>query len=129
MNAPTLLVGLGGTGSKIIDRVSRMVSEEQRKNISFVVFDTDVNEQNELRANPDIKLIQTSTKLTVGEYLAIDQHARDTWFPVTPILNNKVPTEGAGQVRAISRLVFDTAVRKGKLEPLHEAIQIGRAHV
>lgn len=123
MNAPTLLVGLGGTGSKIIDRVSRMVSEEQRKNISFVVFDTDVNEQNELRANPDIKLIQTSTKLTVGEYLAIDQHARDTWFPVTPILNNKVPTEGAGQVRAISRLVFDTAVRKGKLEPLHEAIQ------
>ena len=123
MNAPTLLVGLGGTGSKIIDRVSKMVSEEQRKNIAFVVFDTDVNEQRVLKQNGDIKVIQTSTKLTVGEYLSIDKHARDTWFPVTPMLNNKVPTEGAGQVRAISRLVFETAVRKGKLEPLHEAIQ------
>ena len=31
MIAPTLLVGLGGTGSKIVCRVSQMVTEEQRK--------------------------------------------------------------------------------------------------
>ena len=30
MIAPTLLVGLGGTGSKIVCRVSQMVTEEQR---------------------------------------------------------------------------------------------------
>ena len=30
MIAPTLLVGLGGTGSKIVSRVSKMVTEEQR---------------------------------------------------------------------------------------------------
>ena len=44
MNAPTLIVGLGGAGTKIVSRVTKLVSEEQRKNISFVVIDTDANE-------------------------------------------------------------------------------------
>ena len=37
MNAPTLLIGLGGTGCKIIERVSKMVTGEQRNNIAFAV--------------------------------------------------------------------------------------------
>lgn len=124
MIAPTLLVGLGGTGSKIVCRVSNLVNEEQRDHLGFAVFDTDINELRDIqRANPFIKIIQTSTKLSVGEYLNIDTHARDTWFPVNAILNSKTLTEGAGQVRAISRLAFDTALRAGKMEQLHEAIQ------
>ena len=124
MIAPTLLVGLGGTGSKIVCRVSDLVSDEQRDHLGFAVFDTDINELRDIqRANPFIKIIQTSTKLSVGEYLNIDTHARDTWFPVNAILNSKTLTEGAGQVRAISRLAFDTALRAGKMEQLHEAIQ------
>lgn len=124
MIAPTLLVGLGGTGSKIVCRVSNLVSSEQRDHLGFAVFDTDINELRDIqRANPFIKIIQTSTKLSVGEYLNIDTHARDTWFPVNAILNSKTLTEGAGQVRAISRLAFDTALRAGKMEQLHEAIQ------
>ena len=124
MIAPTLLVGLGGTGSKIVCRVSNLVSEEQRDHLGFAVFDTDINELRDIqRANPFIKIIQTSTKLSVGEYLNIDTHARDTWFPVNAILNSKTLTEGAGQVRAISRLAFDTSLRAGKMEQLHEAIQ------
>lgn len=124
MIAPTLLVGLGGTGSKIVSRVSRMVTEEQRRHIGFVVFDTDINELREIREdNPFIKTVQTSTKMYVGEYLDIDRHARDTWFPVNGILNSKSMTEGAGQVRAISRLALDTAIRAGYMEPLHNAIE------
>ena len=124
MAAPTLLVGLGGTGSKIVLRVSKMVTEEQRQHIGFAVFDTDINELRQIREeNPFIKTIQTSTKLTVGEYLNIDTHARDNWFPVNQILCSKALTEGAGQVRAISRLAFDTAIRAGNMEPLHSAIE------
>ena len=124
MIAPTLLVGLGGTGSKIVARVSRLADEEQRKHLAFAVFDTDINELRDIqRANPEIKIVQTSTRLSVGEYLNIDHHARDNWFPVNAILNSKTLTEGAGQVRAISRLAFDTAIRAGKMEQLHEAIQ------
>ena len=124
MNAPTLLIGLGGTGCKIIERVSKLVTNEQRSNIAFAVFDTDINDLRGIQErNPFIKTIQTSTKQTVGEYLNKDTHARDTWFPVNAILNGKTLTEGAGQVRSISRLALETVIRAGKMEPLHEAIQ------
>ncbi|MBR4879617.1 MAG: hypothetical protein IKU13_07295 [Clostridia bacterium] len=124
MNAPTLLVGLGGTGCKIIERVSAMVTPEQRKNIACAVFDTDINDLRGIEErNPFIKTIQTSTKQTVGEYLNKDTHARDSWFPVNAILNGKTLTEGAGQVRSISRLALETVIRAGKMEPLHQAIQ------
>lgn len=124
MNAPTLLIGLGGTGCKIVERVSKMVTIEQRKNIAFAVFDTDINDLRGIQSrNPFIKIIQTSTKQQVGEYLNKDTHARDTWFPVNAILNSKTLTEGAGQVRSISRLALETVIRAGKMEPLHEAIQ------
>ena len=124
MNAPTLLIGLGGTGCKIIERVYKMVDDGQRSNIAFAVFDTDINELRGIQErNPFIKTIQTSTKQSVGEYLNKDTHARDTWFPVNAILNGKTLTEGAGQVRSISRLALETVIRAGKIEPLHEAIQ------
>lgn len=124
MNAPTLLVGLGGTGCKIVERVAHMVTPEQRNSIAFAVFDTDINDLQGIKArNPFIKTIQTSTKQTVGEYLNKDTHARDEWFPVNAILNGKTLTEGAGQVRSISRLALETVIRAGKMEPLHEAIQ------
>jgi hypothetical protein len=124
MNAPTLIVGLGGKGSEVALRVSKMLTDEQREKIGFAVFDTDVNELRTIKErNPFVKTIQTSTKLSVGEYLDIDTHSRDTWFPVNAILNSKTLSEGAGQVRAISRLAFETAVRSGKLEPLHQAIE------
>ena len=124
MNAPTLIVGLGGTGSSIVNKVCQMVTEEERQRIGFAVFDTDANEMKEIReSNPSIATIQTSTNLSVGEYLDIDTHSRDTWFPVNAILNSKALTEGAGQVRSISRLAFETAVSAGKMEPLHKAIE------
>lgn len=115
MLAPTLVVGLGGTGSDIVKRVAKQVNEEQAQHIRFVVFDTDVNELADIRAeNNLIRTVQTSTKMTVGEYLEQDVHAKDKWFPVSPILNKKTLTEGAGQVRAISRLALDTAIPGGK---------------
>ena len=124
MNAPTLLIGLGGTGCKIIERVSNLVTREQRSNIAFAVFDTDINDLRDIQQrSPHIYTIQTSTKQTVGDYLNQDTHARDTWFPVNAIVNGKTLTEGAGQVRSISRLAFETVIRAGKMEPLHEAIQ------
>lgn len=124
MAAPTLLIGLGGTGSKIVCRVANMVSPELKDRIGYAAFDTDINELRDIQAsNPLIATIQTSTKLSVGEYLNIDTHARDDWFPVNAILNSKTLTEGAGQVRAISRLALDTAIRSGNMDKLHAAVE------
>lgn len=36
MNAPTLLIGLGGVGSKIVERVSGLITPEQRERVSLL---------------------------------------------------------------------------------------------
>lgn len=125
--APTLILGLGGTGSKIVERVQQMVRESdstQSDRIAFVVFDTDINDLGRIRRQtPEIYTVQTSTRNTVGEYLSINTNARDNWFPVNEMMNRKTLTEGAAQVRAISRLAFDTTLKGGNLGPLHDAIE------
>jgi len=124
--APTLILGLGGTGSQIIEKVHDKIQEtggKQSERIGFVAFDTDINDLAEIRRrSPRIKTVQTSTRSTVGEYLNINTNARDNWFPVNEMLNRKALTEGAAQVRAISRLAFDTTLKGGMLEPLHQAV-------
>jgi hypothetical protein len=125
--APTLILGLGGTGSKIVQKVAEKVKESgssQSERIAFVVFDTDINDLGRIRqSSPEIYTVQTSTRNTVGEYLNINTNARDNWFPVNEMLNRKTLTEGAAQVRAISRLAFDTTLKGGNLSELHRAIE------
>lgn len=125
--APTLILGLGGTGSKIVQNVAEKVRESgstQSERIAFAVFDTDINDLGRIRRDhPEIFTVQTSTRNTVGEYLNINTNARDNWFPVNQMLNRKTLTEGAAQVRAISRLAFDTTLKGGNLDALHKAIE------
>ena len=59
MNAPTLLIGLGGVGSKIVERVSGLITPEQRESIAVVVLDTDINDLRAIRErNPFIRTIK-----------------------------------------------------------------------
>ncbi|MDR0303113.1 MAG: tubulin-like doman-containing protein [Treponema sp.] len=129
MVAPTLIVGLGGIGSKITAKISEMITDpKQKERINFVVFDTDVNElgriERESRSGKGKKIItvQTSTNMTVGDYLHLDTFTRDNSFPINPNLYRKTLSEGAGQVRAISHLAFVTAMKRGYMEPLDSAI-------
>ena len=125
--APTLILGLGGTGSRIVEKVAEKVKESetgQSERIAFVVFDTDINDLGRIRdKTPEIFTVQTSTRNTVGQYLGINTNARDNWFPVNEMMNRKTLTDGAAQVRAISRLAFDTTLKGGNLRPLHQAIE------
>lgn len=124
MNSPTLLIGLGGTGSKIVAKVAQMIPEDQKNNISCVIFDTDANDIPLIKKlDPTIKIVQTSARMTVGQYLNNDTHAKENWFPVNPPLNAKVLSEGAAQVRSISRLGFEAALQANKMGPLKEAIE------
>lgn len=125
MIAPTIIIGLGGIGSDICCRVSRQVNDkEQRKRIRFVCIDTDVNDLTRRREeDPRIITIQTSAPYMVSNYLETNTNARDNWFPNHNILMGKTPTEGAGQVRAISRLAFEEAIREGRMRVLEKAIE------
>ncbi len=120
---PTLIIGLGGTGCDIISRVDKLSNKEQRKYIRFVYFDTDANELRVRKEeSPYIFTVQTSQRMTVGQALRSDREARENSFPTSYQLLKKPLTEGAGQVRAVSKLAFDACLREGRITPLHDAI-------
>lgn len=121
--APTLFVGVGGTGCKIVKKVADLCAPEEKENINFLCLDTNVNDLSDV-ANGKSKIywVQTSNTQTVGSYLDYDEEARKKWFPKNAVLYDKTVSEGAGQVRAISRLALNSTIKTGKIRPLYDSI-------
>ncbi|MDY3281636.1 tubulin-like doman-containing protein [Dysosmobacter sp.] len=123
VTAPTLFIGVGGTGCRIIKGVAEMCKPSERENISFVCLDTNVNDLSSVKASGiNIFSIQTSSTQTVGSYLDYDEDALVNWFPKNAVLYDKTVSEGAGQVRAISRLALNATIKTGRIQPLHDAV-------
>ena len=121
--ARTLFVGVGGTGSKIVTRVAEMCRPGETENINFVCMDTNANDlRNVKKSSANLYYIQTSSTQTVGDYLYYDSDARTRWFPKNTVLYPKTVSEGAGQVRAISRLALNSIIKTGVIQPLYDAI-------
>lgn len=122
--AATLVIGLGGTGCNVVREVAWRAQQEGVSDVEFLVMDTDVNALKALAdENPAIRIIQTSPRGTVGAALDSNHFASDYWFPLNEGLMGKSFSEGAGQVRAISRLALDISIGEGKMRPLEEAIE------
>ena len=121
--APTLFVGVGGTGCKIVKKVCDLCAPEEKENINFLCLDTNVNDLSVV-ANGKSKIywVQTSNTQTVGSYLDYDEEARKKWFPKSAVMYDKTVSEGAGQVRAISRLALNSTIKTGKIRPLYDSI-------
>lgn len=123
MGAPTLIVGLGGIGGNVVQRLSDRIKKEGVTDVELVVMDTDVNDLRRVNEDyPGVYTVQTSPKGTVGKALDHNRYALEKWFPINDGLTGKPFSEGAGQVRAVSRLAFDHAVEQGLMENLEKAI-------
>ena len=123
VKAPTLFIGVGGTGSKIVKQVAEKCRPEEKANVNFACLDTNVNDLNNVAGSSShIYYIQTSTTQNVGDYLNYDQQALRNWFPKNAVIYDKTVSEGAGQVRAISRLALNATIKTGKIMPLYNAI-------
>ena len=121
--APTLFVGIGGTGGKIVKKVADLCAPAEKENINFVCLDTNVNDLSGVAAGKSkIRYVQTSNTPTVGSYLDYDEDARKNWFPKNAVMYDKTVSEGAGQVRAISRLALNSTIKTGHIRPLYESI-------
>ena len=121
--APTLFVGVGGTGCKIVKKVADLCAPAEKENINFLCLDTNVNDLSDIAGGKSkIYWVQTSNTQTVGSYLDYDEEARKKWFPKNAVMYDKTVSEGAGQVRAISRLALNATIKTGKIRPLYEAI-------
>lgn len=121
--APTLFVGVGGTGCKIVKKVADLCAPQEKENINFLCLDTNVNDlSNVANGKSKIYWVQTSNTQTVGSYLDYDDEARKKWFPKNAVMYDKTVSEGAGQVRAISRLALNSTIKTGKIRPLYDSI-------
>ena len=119
----TLFVGVGGIGSDIVTRVAERCQPGETKNIRFVVMDTNANDLRCVRnSKANIVPIQTSSTQSVLDYLKNDEDARKNWFPNNTTLYPKTVSEGAGQVRAISRLALNATIKTGEISKLYKTI-------
>ncbi len=117
----TLFIGCGGIGSGIVRRVAEMCQPGEEENLRFVVMDTDVNDLSHADQTM-ITAIQTSSPKKVGDYLKNDENARLKWFPCNATLYDKTVSEGAGQVRAISRLAVNATITTNEIAKLYQQI-------
>ena len=118
---PTVLIGLGGIGSKSVDTIYDMMNQEQRALTATVVLDTDIGDLKKLE-NVDIK-IQTSPDVKVGNYVHRHEEIK-AWFPTGfKKIDELMLTDGAGQIRALSRLSFYSAIERGEISKLDKAVE------
>lgn len=121
--AATLFVGCGGIGSDIVARVVGRCRDGETDNLRFVAMDTNANDLKCVRASKgNIVPIQTSSTKSVLDYLKNDDSARKEWFPNNTTLYPKTVSEGAGQVRAISRLALNATIKTGEIQKLYKTI-------
>jgi hypothetical protein len=119
-SVPTILIGLGGIGGQIANNIYNKIPEDRRDRVAIHAFDTDVNSIKQLEHLKE-GVTQTSSKRSVGEYINENKSVL-TWFPDNQYLRRKTLTEGAGQIRAVSRLAFHSAMEEGKLNKFWENI-------
>lgn len=116
---PTIMIGLGGVGSEIVamaeERLLSLPADSYKKIrplLRLAIVDTDVSAQRERkRKGFQGTVVQISDNMTVEKYLHYDKEAKK-WFPPCQILSRKTMTEGAGQVRAVSRLTLNLELQK-----------------
>lgn len=115
---PTLVLGLGGIGSRVANFVDDMLSEKDRKYVSCLGMDTNIEDLKKLT----IKYVQTSDRRRVRTVL--EEHPEYCeWFPVNKFTVDRGMLEGAGQIRAISRLAGLEAMHTGKFRVLEDEMR------
>lgn len=92
------------------------------------IFDTDVNDVEKLKLKPSDVTVTSNGNLDVEKCLLKEYMVKsnaEAWFPVEyPTLMKTKFSEGAGQVRVISRLAYMDAIASGKLKELEKKLQI-----
>lgn len=112
---PTLLIGLGGFGSQIVDSI--YVRVKDTSNISAFSIDTDINDLKALINIPEQHIISIARRQQLFECLNYLPDAK-VWFPNNSLLFQKTLSEGAGQVRAISRLAYELSLKEQRFDTL-----------
>ncbi len=120
-HVPTIIIGIGGVGCKIAAGISDLLSDSDRRYVGVIGVDTNVNDLALLKGKHKMETIQTSDDIDVMQYLNGHKEYLE-WFPENDFLRKRTMTNGAGQVRTLSRLAMISAVENGRFIPIKTEI-------
>ncbi len=126
LRVPTLLIGVGGIGGQIVKGVFDSLSDYDKSYVEMIVMDTNINDLRKFE-NSGIRYIQTSENKSVQAYLQANPEFLE-WFPTNPLINAKNLTDGAGQIRSVSRLGALASKAEGRFGVIKESINTIRAN-
>lgn len=119
----TLLLGLGGTGSRIVNNVALDLKKRKVSindgNICCAVLDTNENDNGKIeKTKVGVPVVPTSKKRIIAEYMEMySDKGVNNWMPVSPAILKESMGDGASQMRTKSRLaLMDTIEDKTILE-------------
>ncbi len=121
---PTLLVGIGGTGSKIAETILETAHRNDRSlsaRIGILALDTDLNSLNDLRSVERRSRIAFSRPETVYRLLERNAGVERTWCysrrdaEMSEAILGMSLIEGAGQIRMLTRLALHDAFANDSL--------------
>ena len=127
--AQSLLLGLGGTGSRIVDFVAEELKANNiginDGNICCAVLDTDQEDRKRLeKYGSGIPVIGTSKDRIIDTYMRMyNEQGVWEWMPTSNGLLEESMTKGASQMRAKSRLAFMDTVKDRSIEQLERHIE------
>lgn len=126
--AQTLLLGLGGTGSRIVNNVAAELRKNHLSvddgNICCAVIDTDGNDQERLAgSDTGIPIISTSRDRVVERYMhSYAESGIYSWMPEAPLWSIHSMRSGAGQMRYLSRLALMDTIANEDIRKLENHI-------
>lgn len=110
--AQSLLIGLGGTGSRVVNNVVKLLKKNRLAfndgQICCAVLDTNTNDMGDIRrSGTDVPVYETSKPQRISDYLDQYNHLNvREWCPVSPAFLTQSMLDGCSEVRVKSRLAF-----------------------
>ena len=110
--AQSLLIGLGGTGSRVVNNVVKLLKKNglafNDGQICCAVLDTNTNDMGDIRrSGTDVPVYETSKPQRISDYLDQYNHLDiKEWCPVSPAFLTQSMLDGCSEVRVKSRLAF-----------------------
>lgn len=125
----TVLIGLGGTGSRVVNNVARMLRERNIDindgKVTCVVLDTNMKDVDKIRqTGTDVPVIATGANRQIKDYFARYANRRiSEWCPYNRDFGEKTILDGASEMRFKSRIAFMDTIESGKILQLQQEIE------
>lgn len=125
----TVLVGLGGTGSRVVNNVARMLRERDIAindgKVTCVVLDTNQSDNVLIKkSGTNIPVIPTCEDRKIKDYFARYANMRmGEWCPYSPSFGESNMIDGASEVRVKSRIAFMDTMESTRIHMLQNEIE------